>query len=213
MRWMFTFRRTRWSRGGTPGTRPAANGGVMHPTRGIRAGIVVALGTVSLSVTHAAHASTSVSFSVTAGALSISEPTTANLGTVASSPSGTTLSGHLGSTTITDSRGSLAGWTATITATTFSDGATPTPHTIAANKFKAYVNAGDGPTVSSGVAVPATTYTTAATALTLSTSAQTLVTATATGSNVVAYNPTIAVTVDSSVVSGTYTGTVTQTVS
>ena len=90
---------------------------------------------------------------------------------------------------------------------------TTTPHTITANHLKAYVATADGPTVTSGIVVPATAYTTLATALTLSTSGQTFVTATATGSNVVTYNPTLSVTVDTTAIAGTYSGSITQTVS
>ena len=45
------------------------------------------------------------------------------------------------------------------------------------------------------------------------TTAQTFVTATTASNNVVTYNPTIVVTLDSSVLAGTYTGTITQSVS
>jgi hypothetical protein len=145
------------------------------------------------------------------GSLTISQPGSATLGTATVSASGTTVTGKLGSTTITDTRGTLAGWTVTISATNLSDGASPTPHTIAAGNMRAYVAAIDGPTVTSGVAVPTTPYTSLATALTLSTGGHTFVTTTATGSNTVTYNPTVSVTVGSSAVAATYAGTVTQT--
>lgn len=173
------------------------------------AAAVAALSVLTSGETRAT-ASTNTSFTLTAGTLSISEPATASLGTATSSTSGTSITGHLGTTTINDSRGSVAGWTVTISASNFSDGAS---HTVAASKLSAYVAVGDGPTVTSGIAVPATTHSTALTALTLSTSSQTLVTATTTGSNIVTYNPTVVVNLDSSVIAGTYTGTITQTVS
>jgi hypothetical protein len=162
-----------------------------------------------------ADAATATTAILALGALSITVPASSSLGSAPVSAHGATVSGHLGTTTVTDTRGSLAGWTVTISATNLSDGATPTPHTIAANKMKSYVAVGDGPTVTSGVAVPVTAYSTALTALTLSTSNQTFVTATTTSvvSTTVTYNPTVSVTVDSSAIAGTYSGTITQTVS
>ena len=168
---------------------------------------------VAGSATMTAQASTGTSFTLAGGTLSIAEPASANLGSATLSAAGTTVTGHLGTTTITDNRGSVAGWTVAVATTNFTDGATPTPHTVAANKLKAFIATGDGPTVTSGVAVPTTPYPSAATALTLSTAPQTFLTATTTGSNVVTYNPTFSVTVDSTAIAGTYTGTVTQTVS
>jgi hypothetical protein len=160
-----------------------------------------------------ADAATALTGTLAAGTLSITVPTSANLGSATVSSTGTSVSGHLGTTTVNDSRGSLAGWTVTISATNLSDGATPTPHTIAASKMKVYIAVGDGPTLTSGVAVPVTAYSTALTALTLSTSGQTLLSATTTGSNVVTYNPTVSVAVGGGAIAGTYTGTITQTVS
>lgn len=158
-----------------------------------------------------ASAGTGVTFTVNSGALSIAEPsTTANLGTALSSITGTSVTGKLGSTTVTDARGSLAGWAASISSTNFDDGAS---HVIPAGNAKAYVLATDGPTLVQGIAVPsAGSYLTSATGLTLSNSGQSFVTATATGSNQVSYNPSLTITIPSTVVAGTYTGTVTQTV-
>ena len=158
-------------------------------------------------------ASTNVTFTLVAGTLSVTEPSSVNLGAATSSSLGASLTGRLGVTTVSDQRGALSAWTATIATTDFTDGATPTAHTISAGKLKAYIAPGDGPTVTSGIAVPATTHTTVATALPLSTTGQSFVTATTTGSNTVTYNPTIVVTLDSTVVAGTYTGTITQSVS
>jgi hypothetical protein len=178
----------------------------------LRAGAVTALAIGALLVASPGQASTSTTVTLSGGSLSLTDPASANIGSAVSSPTGTSVSGHLGTTTVTDSRGSIAGWTVTISSTSFSDGATPTPHTIAAGKFRTYIAAGDGPTVAAGIAVPVTSYTTSGTALTLSNSGQTLLTATATGSNTVTYNPTIMATLDSTVIAGTYTGTITQTV-
>jgi hypothetical protein len=164
-----------------------------------------------------ASASSNVTFSVSAGTLSISEPDTSggpmNLGTATSSAVGTTVQGAVGSTTITDNRGSLAGWTVKIGSTDFSDSATPAD-VIAASKASAWAPAtGTGaPTVTSGIAVVTNTHISAATGLTLANTPASFMTATTTGSNVVTYNPNLTITIGSSVVSGTYNGTVTQTV-
>lgn len=158
-----------------------------------------------------ANAGTGVTFTVSGSTLSISEPATpVTLSGATSSPLGTTSSGALGSTTVTDNRGSLAGWTVSMSSTDFSDGATPTPHTIAASKAVAWVSS--VPVATSGIAVVTTTHLSALTGLTLANTAGTLMTATTTGSNVVSYNPNVQLTIDSTVVAGTYTGTVTQTV-
>lgn len=157
-----------------------------------------------------ASAATPITFDLAAGTLSISQPsTTASFGTATASATGTSVTGLVGTTTVTDTRGSLAGWTVSISSTDFSDGAS---HSIAATNAKAYVLAANGPTVTSGIAVPTTTYVSLATALTLSNTGQNFVTATATGSNVVAYNPTITVNIPSTAIAGTYTATLTQTV-
>lgn len=164
----------------------------------------------SASLGPSASAGTPITFDLAAGTLSILQPsTTASFGTATASATGTTVSGHLGTTTVTDTRGSLAGWTVSISSTDFSDGAS---HSIAVTNAKAYILPADGPTVTSGIAVPSTAYVSAGTGLTLANSGQTFVTATATGSNVVTYNPTITVTIPSTAIAGTYTATLTQTV-
>lgn len=179
----------------------------------MRAGAIAALVMTALLVPGIGQASTSTTLTLGGGSLILSDPASANLGSEVSSPTGTSLSAHLGTTTVTDSRGSIAGWSVSISSTAFSDGATPAPDTIPASKFRVYIAAADGPTVTAGVAVPVTTHSTSVTALTLSTSPQSLLSATATGSNTVTYNPTVIATLDSTVIAGTYTGTITQTVS
>lgn len=182
----------------------------------MRKSLAVAVAALSVAgvgalVPAAANASTGVTFQVTNGGISVAEPTTqANLGSVASTPLGTTTSGSLGSSTITDNRGSLAGWTLSMASSDFSDGATPTPHTIAAGKAVAWLPA--PATLVSGVAVVTNTHIAPATGLTLANAAAPFMTATTTGSNSVSYNPSVQVTIDSTAVAGTYTGTITQTV-
>ena len=182
----------------------------MHVVRRRVWAVPLALGTLLLTAVPSLAAGTPVSFDLAAGTLSISQPsTTASFGTAPASATGTSVSGHVGATTVTDTRGSLAGWTVTISSSDFSDGAN---HTIPATNAKAYILPADGPTVSSGIAVPTTNYVSAATGLTLANTGQTFVTATATGSNVVTYNPSVTVTIPSTAIAGTYTATLTQTV-
>lgn len=154
---------------------------------------------------------TSVTFTLTGGSLSVAQPSsTATLtGGALSGLLGTALTGSLGSTTVTDARGGVTGWTSTIAqSTAFTDGTT----TIPVGNTKAWVASAIVP---SGVAVVTSgTYVSEATGLVLSGTAQSFVTATAVvGNNSASFNPSIAVTIPSDATAGTYTGAITQTVS
>lgn len=154
-------------------------------------------------------ADVTTTFTVAAGTLSISSAAaTANLGSSTSSAAGTTVTGALPEVTVTDARASTAGWTSKIASTSFTVGT----QTVPASKAVAYVLATNGPTVASGLAVPTTTALLPVSGVVLGTTAATLVSATATGSNQVKYTPTVQVTIDSSVLSGTYSGTITHSV-
>lgn len=152
----------------------------------------------------------SVTFSLTGGSLAIAEPGDATLTAGAlSGLVGTSFTGALGNTTVTDTRGGILGWSSTIAQTTaFTDGTT----TIPAANVKAWVGSAIVPT---GVAVVTSgTYLTELTGLALTGTAQTFVTATAVvGNNSATFNPSIAVTVPTDATAGTYTGVITQTVS
>jgi hypothetical protein len=180
----------------------------MRKTLALAVAAVSAAGVGALVPTAANAAGTGVTFTVSSGAISVAEPAgPASLGTVTSTPLGTTTSGSLGSSTITDNRGSLAGWTLNMASTDFSDGS---GHTIAAGKAVAWLPA--LATVDSGIAVVTNTHVTAATGLALGNAASAFMTATTTGSNVVSYNPSVQVTIDTTAVAATYTATITQTV-
>lgn len=152
----------------------------------------------------------SVTFTLSGGSLSIAEPADATLTAGAlSGLVGTSFTGSLGTTTVTDTRGGTAGWSTTIAQTTpFSDGTT----TIPAANVKAWVAA---PIVPTGVAtVTAGTYLSQLTGLALTGSPQTFVSAVAViGNNTASFAPSIAVTVPADATAGTYTGVITQTVS
>jgi hypothetical protein len=157
-----------------------------------------------------AHAQT-VTFSLGPGSLSITEPGSVTLtaGTLASL-AGSSFTGSLGSTTVTDQRGGVLGWTTTIAQTTaFTNGTT----TLPVSSTKAWVAGAIVP--SSGTAtVTAGTYLTQLTGLVLSGSAQAFVSATAVlGNNTTSFNPSIAVTIPSNATAGSYSGVITQTVS
>lgn len=152
----------------------------------------------------------SVTFTLSGGGLSITEPGAANLaaGTLASLAGGS-FTGSLGSTTVTDDRGGVTGWSTTIAQTVpFGNGTT----TIPAANVKAWVPL---PIVPTGVAVVTSgTYLTQPTGLGLTGLAQTFVTATAVvGNNSATFSPSIAVTVPAGATAGAYSGVVTQTVS
>jgi hypothetical protein len=154
---------------------------------------------------------TSVTFTLSGGSLSVSQPASpaALTGGALAGLAGTALTGSLGSTTVTDSRGGITGWASTIAQTTaFTNGTT----TIPVGNTKAWVAS---PIVPTGVAVVTSgTYLTQLTGLTLSGSAQSFVTATAVvGNNSASFNPSIAVTIPGDATAGDYTGVITQTVS
>lgn len=148
---------------------------------------------------------TDVTFAVPSGGLSLSAPATADLGTATPSLTGTTVSGQLGETIVTDLRGTLAGtWTVTVTASDFTTGGGGANERI--GKENVSVFSGIATTTGVGAVVPTT-------ALNAAGDGGTLVSATAIiGSMSATYNPTVEVTVPPAAVAGTYAGTITQTV-
>ncbi len=150
---------------------------------------------------------TTTTFTVAGGALSITAPATASLG---SSAPGANLSGQLGNVTVTDARANLvASWTATVSTTDFTTGGGTASETIG----KANVSYWSGGTTAhTGTAVFTPGQATAATAVALS-SPQTAFTATAgVGNNSATWDPTLIIAVPAAAVAGTYTGTVTHSV-
>jgi hypothetical protein len=162
-----------------------------------------ALGAVYVSPARAATAagpgdpSTTVTFTVTSGALTLTVPVSANLG---SGAPGTTISAPIGPCTVTDARAlASASWTVTAAETDFSNGA----QTIVATDA----------TYAGGTVTTTGTITVTPTNVTLSNSAQTVLTGSAgVGDNTASWNPTIAVNVPAAAVAGLYNGTLTQSV-
>jgi hypothetical protein len=158
---------------------------------------------VLASTLPAAAATTPTTFTIGAGALTISAPASANLGTVASGVG--TLSGSLGgNVVVTDNRGLiLGGWTASATSTDFSDGASPA-HTIPATN----VLYTPGAVTVTGVVVAVPLIGTLS-----NTTALNVVTATGVlGSDSASWDPTLTVTIPAAAPAGTYSATLTHSV-
>jgi hypothetical protein len=139
-------------------------------------------------------ADTPVTVVITAGTLGISAPTASVLlGTTSANASAQTVTAQLGPVLVTDNRAGIAGWVATAGATAPSDG--------------------------TGIPTSAMAYTpgnTTVTGINLASMATqgTVETATAvTGDNTATWNPSIVVTVPAAAVAGTYSATITHSVS
>ena len=167
-------------------------------------GVVSAVG--SLAPAHADD--TEVTFELTAtGGLSISAPAAADLGSAGTDA--TTLSGSLGTVTVTDSRGALLGsWTAWVSATDYTTGGASAAVTIDSSSVRYW----SGLPSLTGVAVVVPGQATALLAQDLGAS-RTAASATATvGNTSASWAPTVIVDVPASAVAGVYTGTVTHSV-
>jgi len=137
------------------------------------------------------------------GILTMTVPASASLG---SGTPGTTISGNLGTVQVTDNRGLGQNWTATVSSTAFTTGAGGTGRTV--------------PTANLTYNITALTQTTGPAtfdftpSVTLSGSPQSVVNATNVNGNTTAtWNPLINVDVPLNVTAGTYTGTITESVS
>jgi hypothetical protein len=150
-----------------------------------------------------ATAATTATVTITGGTLSITTPEDAgNLGTVANTVSGTTISAPLGEVQVNDARSAAAGagWVATAISTALTPPAGPT---IAANLI--------GYTAGSITKIGTATYT--ANDPADLTGAAAVVTATGiTGDNSATWNPTINVAIPGAMAAGVYSGTITHSV-
>jgi hypothetical protein len=140
----------------------------------------------------------------TSGALSVSVPATAALG---SAPPSATASAHLGPVTVTDTRSpSIATWTATVIATDFVTGAGSPPETIS-NVNVTYWSGTATSTTGAG------TFTsgqpTSADAQTINVGRTAYSHTNGTGDNAATWNPTVSVHIPPAAIAGTYTATVT----
>lgn len=180
---------------------------------GLASAVAATLSVLAPVAANAASGSTNVTFTLTGGSLTISAPSSATLtsggGSLTLGLSGQTVSANLGNTTVTDAQGALGHVdTVTMAASDFTDAATDT---ISKSNATAYV-ASVTPTGSLSAATPSST---AATPSQIGNSggASILTMTGIVGTASATYNPTVTVSIPSNAVAGTYSGTITQTVS
>ena len=146
-------------------------------------------------------ADTTVTFTLSGGSLTLTAPASAALSNATLAVGGTQVSGSLGSTTVSDARGSLAH---TVTVTMSSGDFSTTGGSIAQSNVTGY----SGAAVPTGVAVAVPT----ASGQALAGAGSTILQLTGViGSASASYNPTVTVAVPTNAIAGNYTGTVTQT--
>jgi hypothetical protein len=148
-----------------------------------------------------AGAVTPVTFTLTAGALGISAPTgTVSLGSQSVSNSSFTITGSLGTVTVSDQRGGTQTWTASVISSAFTrDGPGPTVGAAGVSYSAGTVTASATvvPTVVPGIDLSGVT---------------TVVTGAGTGVSSASWNPSISVLVPANYAPGLYSGTVTHSV-
>ncbi len=202
---------------------PASRGDFMRKVLGlsISAAAIVATGLIPTAGWAATAASaavtantpggdpnTTVTFTVTSGLLTMTAPDSVNLLPTGSDTGlpGTTVSATMGTTTVTDDRALLgATWTATAAESDFKTGAGTTDETIPATD----ASFDPGTITTTGIFLSAPVVT----PVTLANGPQTIVTGSADGDNIASWDAAVAVAIPSTAVLGTYTGTLTQSVS
>lgn len=140
------------------------------------------------------------------GNLSITVPASASLST--GTPNTTSsLSSQLGTVTVSDSRGALAGgWTVSVSSTDFTTGGATAAETIG----NARVSYWSGPaTAVTGLGTPLPGQLTAAAKVSLASAQTAFGAASALGTTTVSWNPTLVISLSSSTVVGQYQGAVT----
>lgn len=184
------------------GVVTAAAVAVVGLAPGVASAATAAPGAVAYSAAGPAAPDTTVTFAVTTGALTMTAPATADLG---SGAPGTTITGNLGPVTVTDDRALLAAsWVTTAVSTAWTTGAGTPAETIPAT------DVGYDP----GAITTTGTITATGTPLTTLATAAPVVTGTeGVGNNTASWNPAISVRVPASAVGGSYTGTLTESVS
>ena len=143
-----------------------------------------------------------MSVAVIGGSLSIAAPASADLGTT--SPGGTA-GDSLGDVQVTDDRGFGAGWTATVSSTNFITGDGAPAETIPA---------GDGTYAINGLTATGSATFSHVAMVGLSGSPEAVVSATNVGGNTsVTWNPSLQIAVPGGAIVGTYSATITHSVS
>ncbi|GAA5197686.1 hypothetical protein GCM10023322_69480 [Rugosimonospora acidiphila] len=167
------------------------------------AGLALAVG----SAVPAMAADTATTLTVTSAGLSISVPGTANIGT---GGPGTTISGQLGTVTVTDARALLnASWNASVISTDFTTG-TASPAETIPNINVLYWSGPATATAGPGTFTPGQPAAADAVIINVPRTAFSLTGGT--GNNAASWNPTLQVNVPNGTVGGIYTGTVTHSV-
>jgi hypothetical protein len=166
---------------------------------------ITSLAATAAFLSPARAADTTTTFTLTGGALAITSPANASLGSVATGTA--TTSAQLGVVAVTDSRGALLGqWTAAVTSSDFITGGATANETIA----KASADYWSGPaTVSSGVGVFTPGQLAALNKVALDVSRTAFSATAVVGNNTRSWNPTVIINVPAAAVAGAYTGTIT----
>jgi hypothetical protein len=147
-----------------------------------------------------AGAVTPATFSLTAGGLSISAPTSSvSLGSQVASTSSSTISGALGTVTVSDQRGGTTTWTASVISSAFTPPSGPADPASNVSYAAGTITA-SATVVATGV--PASDLT----------AVSTVVTAASTGISTASRNPTISVFVPANFAPGVYAATITHSV-
>lgn len=138
---------------------------------------------------------TAVTFTLTGGSLTLSVAATAALTDEPSGVAANTITGTLGTVTVTDARGGTAGWVASAASTTFTGQG---------------LSVSDGVTYTSGeVTATGTSTVVGATAVTITSQAAVATATGVSGNNTASWNPTLDVSMPAGALAGAYTGTVT----
>jgi hypothetical protein len=164
------------------------------------AGAVVLLAAATFLSAVPNAAATPATFTLTAGALSISAPTAGvSLGSQLASTTSSTISGSLGVVTVTDQRGGTTTWTASAISTAFTPPAGPADPASNVSYTAGTID------------VSATVVATAVSETDL-TGVSTVVTGASTGISTASWNPTISVVVPANYAPGVYSATITHSV-
>jgi hypothetical protein len=159
--------------------------------------------TLAVPASAATASDTPVTVEVTGGDLTISAPTqSVDLGSVVTNDAAQTVSARLGNVTVTDIRGGTAGWTATASATDFTG-----PQTISTSTFGLVVYTPPQATVTGSATVAPTTESS------LYPGGRVQDATAVTGNNTATWDPTIAVTIPANALAGTYSTSITHSVS
>jgi hypothetical protein len=162
--------------------------------------LVAALAAVAALLAISARAATPTTFTLTAGGLSISAPTgTVSLGSQSVSNTSSTISGSLGVVTVSDQRGGVTTWTASVIASAFTPPSGP-------------ADPASNVSYGAGVVTDSTNVTSTVTAAPNLTGVSTVVTGAGTGISSSSWNPTVSVLVPANLAAGVYSATITHSV-